>query len=55
MEKRKMSPTLGTIVTGAGVALIAMKMKPVILAGIVGFGLAHIVGSMDMVDHEGTH
>jgi len=54
-------PTLlGTGVTAAGVALKGMSMKqdqrdimPMLAAGIIGFGLAHIVlGTIDMIDDE---
>jgi len=43
----------GTIVTGAGVAMLALEVAPMIAAGVVGFGLAHIVlGSIDVAQHE---
>lgn len=58
-----MIPTiLGTGVTAAGVALKGMSMKqeaeekhmmPMVAAGIIGFGLAHIVlGAIDLVEHR---
>jgi hypothetical protein len=44
---------LGTVVTGAGVALTALEIAPMIGAGVAGFGLAHIVlGSIDLVEHR---
>ncbi|MCY6369780.1 asparagine synthase [Clostridium ganghwense] len=49
-----MIPTvLGTVVTGAGTALTRTKVNSKIAAGIVGFGLAHVVlGSIDLVQHN---
>ncbi|WP_026882786.1 hypothetical protein [Clostridium akagii] len=54
MIKEGLVPTaLGTIVTAAGATLIARKMSPAVSAGILGFGLAHIVlGSIDLVEHK---
>ena len=44
---------LGTVVTGVGVAMVAMEMVPMIAAGVVGFGAAHIVlGAIDLVQHK---
>lgn len=45
MENRKVtSPVaLGTVVTGVGAAMVALEIAPMIAAGVVGFGLAHIV------------
>jgi len=54
---------LGTAVTTAGAIWDGMEMKkrrinnndirPMIAAGIVGFGLAHVVlGSIDLVQHK---
>ncbi|MCL4442387.1 asparagine synthase [Desulforamulus profundi] len=47
-----MIPTvLGTAVTAAGLAIRAVN--PVLGAGVLGFGLAHIVlGAIDLVEHE---
>lgn len=47
-----MIPTvLGTAVTAAGFALRAVN--PVLGAGVVGFGLAHVVlGSIDLLEHQ---
>lgn len=43
---------LGSIVTAAGAAMVARKISPKVSAGILGFGLAHIVlGSIDLVEH----
>ena len=52
--KEGVVPTaVGTVVTAAGATLVARKISPVISAGILGFGLAHIVlGSMDLVEHK---
>ncbi|KAB3529256.1 asparagine synthase [Alkaliphilus serpentinus] len=56
-----MVPTiLGTGVTAAGVALKGMSMKqdrsnmmPMVAAGIIGFGLAHVVlGTIDLIEHN---
>jgi len=44
---------LGTAVTATGAMMKRRDMAPMIAAGIVGFGLAHIVlGAMDMVQHR---
>ena len=49
---------LGTIVTAAGATLSRNNMKnknvlPMIEAGVIGFGLAHIVlGAIDLVEHR---
>lgn len=47
-------PTLlGTVVTGAGLALTELEIAPVIAAGVVGFGLAHIMlGTVDLLTHR---
>jgi hypothetical protein len=55
MEVREgMIPTaLGTIATGVGAALAVKHKKPMIAAGVVGFGAAHIVlGAIDLVQHR---
>lgn len=45
--------TLGTVVTGAGAVLSRRRVVPKVAAGILGFGLAHIVlGSIDLVQHN---
>ena len=42
---------LGTVVTGVGVA--AMAAAPVIAAGVIGVGAAHVVlGAIDLVEHD---
>ena len=49
---------LGTVVTAAGATLSKNNMKkknmlPMIEAGVIGFGLAHIVlGAIDLVEHR---
>ena len=44
---------LGTVVTGAGAVMVAMEMAPMIAAGVVGFGAAHIIlGAIDYVGHN---
>lgn len=44
---------LGAAVTSAGVVMKKRDIAPMIAAGIVGYGLAHIVlGSMDLVEHN---
>lgn len=47
---------LGTVVTGVGAAMVAVEMTPVIAAGVVGFGAAHMVlGAIDLVEHKKHH
>ncbi|MFT5872513.1 MAG: hypothetical protein ACI8WT_001444 [Clostridium sp.] len=49
---------LGAVVTAAGASVSKNNMKkknmlPMIEAGVIGFGLAHIVlGSIDLVEHR---
>ncbi|MGH4140188.1 asparagine synthase [Clostridium sp.] len=49
---------LGAVVTATGATLSRSNMKkknmlPMIEAGVIGFGLAHIVlGSIDLVEHR---
>lgn len=44
---------LGSLVTAAGATMVAKKVSPMVSAGILGFGLAHIVlGSIDLVEHN---
>jgi energy-converting hydrogenase Eha subunit C len=49
---------LGTVVTAAGATLSRNNMQkrnmlPMIEAGVIGFGLAHIVlGAIDLVEHR---
>ncbi len=44
---------LGTIVSGTGATLTKKKIAPIIAAGVLGFGLAHVVlGSIDLVEHR---
>ena len=44
---------LGTVVTAAGAVLTAMKVAPLVSAGVVGFGLAHIVlGTIDLIKNR---
>ncbi len=49
---------LGTVVTAAGATLSRNNMKkknvlPMVEAGVIGFGLAHIVlGAIDLVEHR---
>ncbi|WZL73491.1 asparagine synthase [Clostridiaceae bacterium 35-E11] len=55
MEVREgLIPTaLGSAVTLTGAMMKRRDMAPMIAAGIVGFGLAHIVlGTVDMVQHN---
>ena len=43
---------LGTAVTATGVMMKRRDITPLISAGIVGFGLAHIVlGAIDLIEH----
>ncbi|HZK85770.1 MAG TPA: asparagine synthase [Desulfosporosinus sp.] len=42
---------LGTVVTGIGATVVS---SPVIAAGVIGVGAAHIVlGAIDLVEHKG--
>jgi len=44
---------LGTVVTGVGATLVAKRVSPMIAAGVVGFGAAHIMlGAIDLVQHR---
>lgn len=44
---------LGTVVTGVGAVMVAMEMVPMIAAGVVGFGAAHIVlGAIDLAGNK---
>jgi hypothetical protein len=44
---------LGTVVTAAGATLAALKVAPVVSAGIAGFGLAHMVlGAIDLIQNR---
>jgi len=44
---------LGTVVTGVGAVMVAMELAPMIAAGVVGFGAAHILlGAMDFANHN---
>ncbi len=44
---------LGTVVTGVGASLVAKRIAPMIAAGAVGFGAAHILlGTIDLVQHK---
>lgn len=54
MEIREgLIPTvLGTAVTATGAMMKRRDVAPMIAAGIVGFGLAHVVlGAIDLVQH----
>jgi len=44
---------LGTVVTGVGAVMVAIEMAPMIAAGVVGFGAAHIVlGAIDLASKK---
>lgn len=44
---------LGTVVTGVGATMVAKRVSPMIAAGVVGFGAAHIIlGAIDLVQHR---
>jgi hypothetical protein len=44
---------LGTAVTATGAVMKRKDVAPMIAAGIVGFGLAHVVlGAIDLVEHN---
>lgn len=43
---------LGTAVTATGVMMKRNNISPMVSAGIVGFGLAHVVlGAIDLIEH----
>ena len=53
MREGVVPAALGTLVTVAGATLVAKKVCPTLAAGILGFGLAHVVlGSIDLVEHK---
>ncbi len=44
---------LGAVVTGIGATMVALETAPIIAAGVIGFGAAHIVlGAIDLVEHK---
>jgi len=44
---------LGTAVTATGTVLKRKDIKPMMAAGMIGFGLAHVVlGAIDMVENR---
>lgn len=44
---------LGTVVTGVGASLAAKRITPLVSAGVVGFGAAHILlGAIDLIQHR---
>lgn len=44
---------LGTAVTATGTVLKRKDIKPVMAAGIIGFGLAHVVlGAIDLMENR---
>jgi len=53
MAVRGGTVALGTVVTGVGAVMVAMEMVPMIAAGIVGFGAAHIIlGTIGIAGHK---
>ena len=53
IQEGKITSVLGTVVTGAGIMMLKMKVSPKVAAGVVGFGLAHIVhGSIDLIQNK---
>lgn len=53
IQEGKVTSVLGTVVTGAGIMMLKMKVSPKVAAGVVGFGLAHIVlGSIDLIQNK---
>ncbi|SDK95002.1 asparagine synthase [Natronincola ferrireducens] len=47
---------LGTAVTATGTMMQRKNIQPLISAGIIGFGLAHVVlGAIDLVEHRENH
>lgn len=53
MREGMIPAVLGAAVTGAGAAMVRKRAATAIGAGILGFGLAHIVlGSIDLVQHR---
>ena len=53
-KKEGTIPTaLGTVVTAAGITMATMEVAPVIAAGVIGFGAAHIVlGGIDIIQRK---
>lgn len=44
---------LGALVSGTGATMGKKNIKPMIAAGILGFGLAHVVlGAIDIAQHR---
>lgn len=44
---------LGTVVTGVGASLAAKRITPMVAAGVVGFGAAHILlGTIELIQHR---
>lgn len=53
MAIKKIVISTGTLVTGAGVTMLAFEVVPMVAAGVVGFGLAHIVlGAINMPQNK---
>ncbi|SET07441.1 hypothetical protein SAMN05660297_01312 [Natronincola peptidivorans] len=47
---------LGTAVTATGTLMQRKKIQPMVSAGIIGFGLAHVVlGAIDLIEHRDEH
>ncbi|MFZ5967102.1 MAG: asparagine synthase [Bacillota bacterium] len=52
MREGLIPTVLGTAVTATGEIMRRRDVAPMIAAGIIGFGLAHVVlGSIDMAQH----
>jgi len=53
-KKEGTIPTaLGAVVTAAGVTMATMEVAPMIAAGVIGFGAAHIVlGGIDIIQRK---
>lgn len=53
MREGLIPTVLGAAVTTTGAIMKRRDVAPMIAAGIVGFGLAHIVlGSIDLIEHR---
>lgn len=47
---------LGTAVTATGTIMKRRNIQPIVSAGIIGFGLAHVVlGTIDLIEHRDEH
>ncbi|AOY74859.1 asparagine synthase [Clostridium formicaceticum] len=53
MQEGLIPTVLGTAVTATGTIMSKKKVQPIVAAGIIGFGLAHVVlGAIDLIEHR---